>query len=228
MGYAAILAAAQGVGAGMNWLMNRRMDKFDDTAYGQRLRSLMKTGMYTPNAMSRIVGGVSKATGNAAQTARADYKGRLINRGMERSIAGQAGMNQIEAERMGKLADVTERLEMENELSKQRAADQYAEAKTSYSEGVKEWNRQNNANLVSGVVDAAGTYVQGKIQKPLQDAQAAREQAYTEYLGRKESDDVLPDFKDNKATWLWIQQATSPQDFDERFQRAIQGGWSGE
>lgn len=187
MGYMAAMAAAKGVSSGLNWLMNRRTDKFDDTAYGKRLKARMETGMYTPTAMSRIVGGVSKTTGNAAQTARASYKGRLINRGMEGSIAGQGEMNRIEADRIDKLADVSERLETQNEMSKERYADEYAQAKTNYAEKIKEWNRQNNANLVSGVVDAAGTYVQGKMQKPLQDAKVAREEAYTSYLNRRDA-----------------------------------------
>jgi hypothetical protein len=171
----AILKGASSVG---KYLINsfNKPKSFDETAYGKRLKMLSQTGDYNNKARSNIIGGVARTSGNIAQGAKADYTGRMIAGGMEGSVATQRGMNDIATNQMNIVSDTAKDIETKNELSKQKYANQYAEAKTGYSERIDEYNRNNTAGLISGVVDAATGYATGK----LQEAQLAKSQGLAE------------------------------------------------
>ena len=156
------LALAKRASLIANWLTNRKRGNFSDTAYGKRLRERMEHGKYSPEAETRIVGGVAKSAGNIAQKAGASYRGRLASRGMEGSIAGQRGLSEIETRPIEAVTRTRERIATEDEMAKESAKDEFAAAKMSYRERLDELNRRNNTNLVGGLVDAGAGYLVSK------------------------------------------------------------------
>ena len=168
-----LLAIAQGVGTGLNFL-NNYMNKpkpFGDTAYGKRLKTLSEQGTFSGAAKSNILGGVGKETGNAAQQAKVGYKGRLISQGMGGSIAGQQGLANIDVQRMNQMGDVAQKIETENELSKVQYGNEYAQAASQYGQQRQDYNKQMLTGLVQGTVGALGTYAQGLQKQGLEQKQ---------------------------------------------------------
>jgi hypothetical protein len=158
----ALIKGGESVG---KWIYNKfnKPKSFDKTPYGERLKLLKTQGIYSPSMRTDMIGDVGRTTGNVAQGQRTNYLGRLENMGMGNSIAGQRGVNEIESNKMQQVANATNQIDRENELSKVKAADEYAQAKTNYQQMVSQGNQQNNAQLIQGLADAGGTYFKGKI-----------------------------------------------------------------
>jgi len=149
---------------------NRYFNKqpgFEDTDYGKRLKQLSTEGMYNSRVRSNIIGNVAQQTANVAANTKADMTGRLINSGMEGSIAGQASLNQIDNARMGQIGAATQDIETKNELSKEQYKNEYAQAKQQYKDRIAAQKQANNKELVGGLLDAAGGYVGGKINQSM-------------------------------------------------------------
>lgn len=155
-----------------------RIPDFLDTAYGKRLESVGKTGMYNPAMRSRILGGIGKETANVASQARTGLQGRLIASGMEGSIAGQRALSEPELQRMRQLGGARERIDIANEQSRAQAQDLLAQKITETQEMQRQlkaqqemesqaYNRQLGADLISGVGGAVSGYFQGKHQQKL-------------------------------------------------------------
>jgi len=163
-----LTALVKGGSALGKYAYNRWFNKqpgFDDSDYGKRLKQLSTEGLYNSRVRSNIIGNVAQQTGNAAANTKADITGRLINSGMENSIAGQASLNQVDTARMGQIANTTQDVETKNEQSKEQFKNEYAQAKQAYKDRIATIKQGNNQDLVGGLLDAAGTYVGGKINQ---------------------------------------------------------------
>lgn len=156
-------------GAGAKWLFGQfnKPKKFEDTEYAKRLYDISKRGAYTSKVRSQIMGGVSRTAGAAASQARTGYKGNLIARGMENSIAGARGMGDIDTRYMNTLADTRRDVDIRNEQSKIDATDRYAQLKDASDAQRKQFSQMNNANLIGGVIDAGVGYYGGKMQQKI-------------------------------------------------------------
>ncbi len=142
-----------------------KQKNFDDTPGGRRMKLLAKEGVYNPRVTRTILGQVGKATGSTAQIAKTNLKGNLIASGMENSIAGQGRIASIDSQRMEKIGDVAADLATKNEMSKVEAQDKYTMAKQGYQDRIKAMEQENTGNLVSGLINTAGSYVMGKAQQ---------------------------------------------------------------
>ena len=165
LGYAAIQAAA----AGGKWAYNKYFNKkpgFDKTSYGERLKRLSEQGSISPLAKDNILAKTSKVVGQQTSNQVAGYQGRLANMGILDSVAGVRGQTDIESRGTQILADKATDIETTNELAKEKYKTQYAYEKGGYEEGIRQMNAQNNANLVSGLIDAGGSYAAGKLAQP--------------------------------------------------------------
>lgn len=165
-----IPAGLQLGGTVANYLMRKKRPAFGNTAYGRRLMQQGREGKYSPVARRGLLGGVGRQTAETAQRQRAATRGRLVNQGMENSIAGTAAMAQPGLARQGLIAGATERLETENEMSKGRARDAYARGSTASEEQKRQEENVARGGLISGLTNAAGSAVQGYQQGMLADA----------------------------------------------------------
>ena len=219
-----LLAIAQGVGTGLNFL-NNYMNKpkpFGDTAYGKRLKTLSEQGTFSGAAKSNILGGVGKETGNVAQQAKVSYKGRLISQGMGGSIAGQAKLADIDVQRMNKMGETAKGIETENELSKVQYGNEYAQAASQYGQQRQDYNRNMLTGLVQGTVGALGTYAQGLQQESryqdtlgLKQGEIENKGKYYDYLSNKANAGNIPEITTAKpediSNWIYTGKSEAEQ-----------------
>jgi len=156
-----------GSAAKWGWNQFNKPKKFEDTDYGKRLKELQKRGAYTTAIRSKILGNVSRTAGSQASQAKTAYRGRLINQGMEGSIAGVRGEADIGTRYTDKVVDTGREIDFRNEQSKIAAKDEYAQASSAANSERRNYNRANNAALVGGIVDAGVGYVGGKMQQKM-------------------------------------------------------------
>ena len=166
-----LMAIQQVAGTGVNFLSNlfNRPKSFDQTSYGKRLKMLSEQGMFSGAAKSNILGQVGAQTGNVAQQAKTDYKGRMISQGMGGSIAGQQGLANIDMQRMGQMSSAAKDIETQNEMSKAQYGLQYDQAKTGYAQQLQDYDRNTVTGLIQGATSALGTYAQGLGQRQQQE-----------------------------------------------------------
>ena len=161
-----VYAGAKAVGKGFQWIHNRyslgNKPKFADSAYGEYLKKMQKEGKYSPEAQGRIESSVSRTAGQVASDQSSDYRGRLISRGMGNSIAGIRGDKDIEQRRIKAVADVSDKIATENELSKKRAGETLA--KGTYSDKLATWKAKTDmdnkaiGDLATSVGDVTTAY----------------------------------------------------------------------
>jgi len=189
MALATTLALLKGGAAIGGFLANRfgPNRRFEDTAYGKRLKLLSNQGAFSPQARSNIVGGVAREAGGVAQREKAAFRGGLIQRGMEGSIAGQRGLADIGTKAIDTVSRARKDIETRNELSKERARNEFAQGKTSFQERLRQRNEAATGQLVSGLFGAGIGLVQGKMA----------EKAAAQEFGLKEGE-----FKRRKAGTL--------------------------
>ncbi len=148
-------------GSVANYLLRRKRPKFENTAYGQRLMQAGREGRYNPVARRGLLGAVARRTAETAQRQTAGIRGRLVRQGMENSIAGAGLMARPALVRQGLIANATERLETENELSKERARDAFARGRTVSHEQRRQEENAARQGLIQGVTGAAAQGYQG-------------------------------------------------------------------
>jgi len=157
-----LIAAQAGMELGkgaLGYLMRPKPPKAENTAQGRELMRRSTYGAYGPRVRRRILGSVGRASGAAEQAAVADIRGRLVNSGMDNSIAGQSLMAQPGLRRAGMMAETGERMEAGNEQAKDEARWQFATLQDQQNEARRESRRQALAGLLGAGVNAVGAGV---------------------------------------------------------------------
>lgn len=167
--------AIKGTGSIANYLQNRKTAKsiskypsFGDSSYFDMLTKRSQEGTLSPLAQQTIINQTgSRASGIAANT-KADYMGRLINRGMGGSMAAQRGLNEVDQGVMQQVADTQAGLTTQNEQSKITAQDQLEQMKwqnklAKYQAKLAGTSAMNQANtqLIGGLTDAGSNMAGG-------------------------------------------------------------------
>ena len=111
-------------------------------------------GLYGSQGVQNMANQYGKFIKRGADDTKSDYKGSLINRGVEGSIAGIRGANEITSKGDVKIADYYDKTMQENELSKDEASKTFADL--SYKDALEKSKRKsehfnNLINDVSGV-----------------------------------------------------------------------------
>ena len=111
-------------------------------------------GLYGSQGVKNMANQYGKFIKRGADDTRSDYQGSLINRGIEGSIAGIRGGNEIKSKGDVKIADYHNKLFQENELSKDEASKTFADLK--YKDALEKSKRKSEhfgylINDVSGV-----------------------------------------------------------------------------
>lgn len=238
------LAAIKGGIAVGKWAYNRIFNKpksFDQTAYGKRLKLLSEQGDISEQARSNIMSSVGRDTGNIAQSGRVAYHGRLTSMGIGDSISGIRGARDYDTDYMSTVAKTGENIETQNELSKARYATQYAQEKSGYAGKIADYNRQTDAGLIEGTLDAASTYMQGKqlernekykvglanqkynIEYGKLKLGTEKNKVYSNYLDRK-TGSGMPDVSHANAGDItnWVHSAGSAEEADQRLNIMIE------
>ena len=137
---------------------NKQKDptSFDNTAYGKRLKQLMTEGKYSDQQEANMMNKTGGTLGNQAQMATTDYTNRLLGNNMGGSIAGQRGLNEIQATRSQNLSDAVMRIKMEDENSKSQAASDYAKGKTERSDQIRAMQNQQQTDSFGDISQAIG------------------------------------------------------------------------
>jgi mannose/fructose/N-acetylgalactosamine-specific phosphotransferase system component IIB len=161
------LALIKGGGALANWAWNKYQNKggFRDTDLAKRLKQIQERGAITSAMRSKAIGGTARTAGAIASRERTGLRGRLISQSMEGSIAGVRAQKDIGTGYMDAVAGTAREVDLMNEQSKIDAANQYAQQQYAFSQQQKAADAANNAQLISGIVDAGVGYVGGKIQQ---------------------------------------------------------------
>lgn len=152
---AAIGAVKAGASAWSKYKARKERPKFADSEYGQELARFKKEGMYSPTARRNIVGDVARKAGSIGQTAKASYAGRLTAQGLEGSIAGQRGMNEIDIARQKQVAETARDIETKNEMSKVEAGLTYAQELYKDKQIDAAMKAQNRDELIASLGDLA-------------------------------------------------------------------------
>ncbi len=152
----AIPAAIQAGTALAKYATRKKTPSFEGTKYGKYLRRIGEEGRFSPGERSTMLGQVSSRAGNVAQQERAGIRGYLENRGMGRSIAGTRALNEPGLERMRTVSGATERIELENERSKEAALEEYERARYGSQMQMAGEERQAKSELWGGLAGAAG------------------------------------------------------------------------
>lgn len=171
--------------------------KFKNTAYGKRLKEISKEGAIPQAQKNMIMGNIGRRAGNQTSKAVAGYRGRLASLGAGDSIASAGRIGSMESKAAEQVGRASERLDVKNALSKKHAKDEYARAKTQYSEQQDQiqdsYQQRLKSGLVGDVVDAAGG-------------------AYSAHRMKKSLENSDVDFSDPKQALQWsIDQADPGQ-----------------
>jgi len=145
----------------LKYATRKRTPSFGGSAYGKYLKQTSREGIYSPEIRSRMLGQVSSQAGNVAQQERSGIRGYLEARGMGGSIAGARTLAEPGQQRMRTVSGASERLGIENELSKQRAREAYAQG--SYQTGLQHSVEKSQARseLIGGLTGAGMAGYQG-------------------------------------------------------------------
>jgi hypothetical protein len=181
-------ALVKGGGALVKWGANKLFNKqnrqsFESTPYAKRLQQIMSQGRLSTGEETRMVSAVGRRAGNVAAGAAAGYRGRLASMGMLDSVAGARGIADIQMKPMDAITTEQQRINSSEMQAKDQAKDQFAQAKTNYQQQIDEMNQTQNKELVGGLLDAAGSYVGGKITKNLyKDLDLSKPETVQEFL----------------------------------------------
>lgn len=151
LGYGAI----KGVGALAKYWARPKRPTFGKTTLGQYLHKLSQTGKYSPVAMRNIMSGMGRTGGNIAQSTRTGVRGWLTSHGMGDSIAGARALATPGLQHGRTMSDAAERLETENELSKQMAEEALAREGTAWGEARRTEKAGSMQDFFGGLEGAA-------------------------------------------------------------------------
>lgn len=143
-------AVSAGISA-LSYASRPKMRPFEETAAGQYLTRLSSEGRFPLATRQKMVGEVGRRTGTQAQIGRSRIRGGLAARGMSGSIAGQRLLAQPGIARMGLMESAAERIDIENELSKARAAEQLAMRSTDREVAGTMMESQAKRGLLTGL-----------------------------------------------------------------------------
>jgi len=180
MGLPLIAAAGKAVGAGINYFTRKKRPKFGKTSYAKRLKERMKTGDISGQERGMVMSRVGQTAGNVANVAKTNFKGNLISRGMEGSVAGLGKMADIDARKMDQLSDTSRSIDVQNIQSKNRAKDTYAQAKTAWKEGRRNEDNAATSELFGGLTGAATGYIGDKMNIAQQQQGYAQQMAMSQ------------------------------------------------
>jgi hypothetical protein len=135
-----------------------RPKTFGSTGRGKYLKETMKTGQYSPEMRSAIVGRTSAAAGQAAQENTARIRGYLQARGMGNSLAGTRALAEPGLEQQRIVGNAARDIEIENEASKARAKEDYGREATGYAQARREQILRNNQELAEELLGAGVNY----------------------------------------------------------------------
>ena len=182
-------AAMQAGSALLKYATAKKPPRFETTAHGLELAKQKTQGIYSPAAESRIMGQAGAKAGAVAQNQKADIMGYLTARGMGNSIAGTRALAEPGLKTQEILADKAASLTAENEASKVKAADEYAQGVNWYAEARRQAGNQATEGLIGGLAGAAGSAVSGY-----------EEDKFLNGEGMNDFDSLLSDIQTGKAS----------------------------
>lgn len=159
-----IPAAIQGASSLAGHFRRKKTPKFEETAEGRRLMGVSREGEFNPLVRRSLLSGVSRRGAETAEIEKNRIQGNLIARGMGDSIAGQSLLAQPGLNRIRTVGEAAEDIERRNELSKERARDEFARGVTQAKEQRRQETNQARMGLISGLTSAAGQAYQGVMQ----------------------------------------------------------------
>lgn len=133
----------------------------EHTYTGQYLAERAREGIYSPEVRSRVMSGVGRDLGALAQRARSDISGGLANTGMRNSIAGQRLLSQPGRDMSRSMSDVSSRIDIENEMSKQEAGLAYNRLKDESRAARQGWRSQFNQAAWGGALNTVQAGIGG-------------------------------------------------------------------
>lgn len=172
-----------------------KAEGFGQTEYGKYLQKMSEQGMYTPAEEQRMLSRVSREAGGIEQEARQRYMGQLAARGLEGSVAGARGMNELTSRRMQIVSGAQQEISQSELEAKRRAEEIFAQTHTQYQQSYQDVRDQYMLSAIearhggaaaataaraagsealvrgigSGVQTAATTWAQGLQAKDLND-----------------------------------------------------------
>jgi hypothetical protein len=149
--------------------------KYGNTAIAKELARIKKEGAISPESQNQIMGEQNATLSSQSSTIRARTQNRLINQGMDGSIAGTRALQAPNTERMKQLGYTRRKLSAQNAQSKIDAGLQDAELRTAYNEETKANRRSLNAGVVGDLANVGAEYAMGKYKQGRQDDALALE-----------------------------------------------------
>ncbi len=144
---------------------NASRRRYSGTALGKEYARIKREGAITDEMQSNIIGKQNRVLSSQAGGVRARTQGRLINQGLEGSIAGTRALAQPNIERMRELGYTTRDLAAQNAQTKVDASLRYAEGETAYNAETDAMKRGANQELVGDAIAIGGEYALGKISE---------------------------------------------------------------
>lgn len=111
---------------------------FGNTEYGQYLQKLSEQGMLSAAEEERILSQVSREAGGIEQEARQRYMGQLAARGLEGSVAGARGMNELASQRMQVVSEARQEISQSELEAQRRAEEVFAQTSTQYQQSYED------------------------------------------------------------------------------------------
>ncbi len=174
-----IMALIQGGGALAKYGAKRyaaSKRNYDQTAYGKELARIKKEGALSQEFQNNVIGQQNRTLSSQAGSIQARTQGRLVNQGLEGSIAGTRALAQPNIERMRELGYTSRDLSAQNAQTKIDAGLQYAQGKTQYNEDTRGMKDEALGGLASDAVSVAANYAVGKYTQGVNDKASALEQ----------------------------------------------------
>jgi len=122
---------------------------------------LSRTGMYSPRAKRSVLGAAARTAGEVEQGQVADIRGQLASQNLLGSIAGTRLLSGPATRTKRALTDFSGRLEVENELSKGRARDEFSSGVDQMDEQRRQEDQRAKVGLMSGLTQAGMQAYQG-------------------------------------------------------------------
>ncbi len=192
-----IPAGIQAGSSALKYLTRKKSPSFRGSAYGRYLKKTGQEGRYSASARQGILGQVSSRAGNVAGQERARTRGYLEAKGLGGSIAGVGELAKPGLERQRIVAGASERLNVENELSKQRAQEAYAMRSHESRMQRAQEEQRSRSELFGGLAGAAVSGGQAAFSKYRFDKQT--EMAQTQIDARKQAAQDRRDFESREA-----------------------------
>jgi hypothetical protein len=175
-----IAALIKGGGALAKYGISRYQNskrKYGNTAMGRELDKIRKQGALSEKFQNNVLGKQNRTLSSQAGSIQARTQGRLVNQGLEGSIAGTRSLAQPNIERMRELGYTSRDLTAQNEQSKIDAGLQYAQGATAYNANTDAMEQEANLGLASDAARIGTEYVAGRYAKTQADDAKALEQS---------------------------------------------------